>query len=148
MNGKGVSLAALMAADQTEIEIMWPGGTEGTGWFLTIAGPGHEKSRALADAIGKRILRREAQIEAASFNGRKYKPPEVDIEERRRENVANVCARILGWRGLTDDAGAEIKFSEEQALKIFLDPAFGWAYNQVSDYLNDERSFTRRSATA
>lgn len=148
MNGKGVSLAALMAVDQTEMEILWPGGTDGTGWFITLAGPGHEKSRALADTVGKRVLRREAQIEAATVNGRKYKSPEVDIEERRRENVATVCARIIDWRGLTDDAGAEVKFSEEQAINTFVDPALGWAYSQVSDALNDERLFTRRSATA
>lgn len=134
----------LRSVDQTEIELMRDG--EPTGWFVTIAGPGHPKAMALADALGKRALRREAQIEAANVNGRKYKPPEVDIEERRRENVANVVARIVDWRGLTDN-GAELRFSEETGVKVLGDPALGWAYGQIVDYLADERSFTKRAST-
>ena len=144
---RGVSLAALKAVDQTEIEILWPGGTDGTGWFVTLAGPRHPKSIAISEAAGKKSLRRQAQIEAATVNGRKYKPAEVDVEEQRRENVENVVGRIVDWRGLTDDAGADVKFTEESGVTMFMDQALGWAFWQIVEALGDERSFTRRSAT-
>lgn len=144
---KGVSLTALKAVDETEIEILWPGGTEGTGWFVTLAGPGHPKSIAVSEAAGKKSLRKQAQIEAATVNGRKYKPAEIEVDEQRRENVENVVGRIIGWRGLTGDDGAEVKFTEEAAVKLFMDQALGWAFWQIVEYLGDERSFTKRSAT-
>ena len=144
---KGVSLAALKAVDQTEIEILWPGGTEGTGWFVTLAGPGHPKSIAISEAAGKKSLRRQAQIEAATINGRKYKPAEVEVEEQRRENVENVVGRIVDWRGLTGDNGEAVHFTEDAAVAMFMDQSLGWAFWQIVEAFGDERSFTKRSAT-
>lgn len=144
---KGVSLAALKAVDETEIEILWPGGTEGTGWFVTLAGPGHPKSIAISEAAGKKNLRKQAQIEAATINGRKYKPAEIEVDEQRRENVEGVVGRIIGWRGLTDDDGADVTFTDDAAIALFMDQKLGWAFWQIVEYLGDERSFTRRSAT-
>lgn len=141
----GISLSAMRAVDQSDLEILANG--EPTGWVITLAGPGHPKTVALHDDVGRRVLHREAQKEQAQVNGRKYKAVETDIGARRRENVADVVARIIDWKGLNDD-GAEIKFSADEAVKILLDPALGWAFQQVRDYLDDERSFMRRSATA
>lgn len=143
------SLAALRTIDETEIEINNKDGT-GSGWFVTLAGPGHDKTRALNDRLAKQILAREKLIEQATVNGKKYKSPEVDPDERRRENIGRVVARIIGWRGLFDIEGpgaAEVKFSEEVAIDLFLDPNLSAEYSQINEYLNDERSFTKRSAT-
>ena len=145
---KSVSLALLKAVDETEMEIIWPGGTEGTGWFVTLAGPGHSKSIAISQAVGKKSLRKQAQIESATVNGKKYKPADVEVDEQRRENIENIVGRIVTWRGLTDEAGAEVKFTDEVAVGMFLDQALGWAYWQIVEALGDERSFTKRSATS
>lgn len=145
---RGISLSALQASDQADLEILWPEGTKGTGWIITLAGPGHPKAVALSESYGRESLRKAARIEAATVNGRKFKPDEGDVESTRRENVRSIVARMIDWRGLKDDNGDDVPFSDEKGMEVFLDPKLGWAFTQVVEYLADDRSFTKRSATS
>lgn len=148
MNSKSVSLSSLQSADTIEREIMWPGGVEGTGWIITLAGPGHPKTIALTELTARKNLKRQSAIEAAQVNGKKYKPPEMDVEEQRRDNVSSIVARIVSWRGLKEnDEGPEIEFSEAKATEMFMDPKMGWVFWQLVEYLADDRAFMTRFAT-
>lgn len=145
---RGVSLAALKAQDTAEYEIKWPGEEprEGTGWIIQFAGPGHPKTVALNNDAARKNLRRQERIEAQQLNGRKVKPEERDIEETRLDNARWIATRIVGWRGLLDDAGQPLPFSEEIAVKIFIDPEYSWAYHDAIDFLSASESFIKRSA--
>lgn len=144
INGRQFNLSDLQSSDESELEITYPGTGEPTGWILTIAGPGHPKTIALADAQAKANLSRQRLIEQAQVNGKKYKAPEIDVETERRQNLENIIARVIGWRGLFID-GEEVQFSEEKSKAIFLDRRYDKPIAQVIAYLLDEQSFTKRS---
>lgn len=142
-----IDLSAILPADTSVLEILKPGGTEGTGWLITFAGPGHAKTVAWTTEQSRRNLRKEAQREAQRENGRKIKPDERDPDDVRRENIGWVVARIVDWTPVKL-GGAPIAFSEAAAMDLLMKPEMGWAYVQMVDFLADERSFTRRSETA
>jgi hypothetical protein len=142
-----VDLMAILPADTATLEILKPGGTEGTGWIVTFAGPGHDKAVAWQNEQGKRNLRKQAQIEQAQVNGKKYKAEDRDVDDVRRDNVGWVVSRILDWTPVR--LGADpIRFSEAAATELFMQPRMAWALNQMVEFLADERSFTPRSASS
>jgi phage repressor protein C with HTH and peptisase S24 domain len=143
MNGKLVSLSELVDTDDAEFEVVRRG--KNTGWFITLGGPGHERTLAAQAITNRRALRRQQQIEAATINGRKYKPVEGDPEEDRRHTIESIAARVIGWRGLSDGNGGELRYSPEEAMKILSDPHMGWLLGQVADQITDERFFSNVS---
>lgn len=146
MTDDAIDLSAILPADTSVLEILKPGGTEGTGWRITFAGPGHPKTVAWTTEQSRRNLRKEAQRDAQRENGRKIKPDDRDPDDVRRENVGWVVSRIIDWTPVKL-GGPPIAFSEAAAMDLLMKPEMGWAYVQMVDFLADERSFTRRSAT-
>lgn len=142
---EAVDLSAAMPVDSAVLEIMKPGGVEGTGWKITFAGPGHPKAIAWSNEQSRRGLRKEQRIEQAQVNGKKYKPDEIEVDDRRRENVGWVVSRILDWTPVKI-GGETIAFSESASTALLMRPDMGWAFGQMVEFLADERSFTRRSA--
>jgi hypothetical protein len=142
-----VDLMAILPADTATIEILKPGGTEGTGWIITFAGPGHDKAVAWQNEQGKRNLRKQAQIEQAQVNGKKYRSEDRDVDDVRRDNVSWVVSRILGWTPVRL-GGDPIVFSDVAATELLMQPRMAWALNQMVEFLADERSFTPRSASS
>lgn len=144
MNDKKFDLSDIQSADESDLEITYPGSGEGTGWILSIAGPAHPKTIALSEAQTRINLNRQRMIDQAQINGKKYKSPELDAETERLRNLENIISRIVGWRGLYI-SGEEIPFSNEKAMQIFLDRKNDKAMGQVISYLLDDQSFTKRS---
>ena len=135
-----------LASDTATLEILKPGGVEGTGWVITFAGPGHPKAIAWSNESSRRNLRKEQQIEQARANGKKYKAEDRDPEGIRRDNIRWAVAHIVDWTPV-DIGGGPITFSEEAATTLLLNPKMGFALLQMMEFLADDRSFTKRSAT-
>jgi hypothetical protein len=144
--GGAADISAAMPVDSAVMEVMKPGGVEGTGWFITFAGPSHEKTLAWAEQASRRALRRQAAIEQAQANGRKWRPEDRAPADVRRDNVEWIVARILDWSPVKI-GGEIIGFSEAAAIELLLRPDMGWAFAQAVEFLAGETSFTRPSAT-
>lgn len=141
-----VDLSAIVPQDTADIEILKPGGTEGTGWIITMAGPSHPKAVAYANDQARRNLREQNLIKAAQVNGKKYKPDEKSPDEQRVENVKWIVSHIVDWTPVSL-GGDPIQFSEKAATDLLLKREMGWAFIQLVEFLNDDRSFTKRSET-
>lgn len=147
MKSEAVDILAFAPADTALLEILKPGGIESTGWTITFAGPSHPKTIAWQTESTRKTLRRQQQVEAAQVNGRKYKPEDRDVDEQRRDNVAWIVARIVDWSPVRLGRGEPVVFSEAAATELLLRPELGWAFGQMVEFLVDERSFTKASAT-
>ncbi|MBX3536435.1 MAG: hypothetical protein KF735_02255 [Chelatococcus sp.] len=135
-----------LSTDTANLEILKPGGVEGTGWVITFAGPGHSKAIAWSNENSRRNLRKEQQMEQARANGKKYKAEDREPEEVRRDNIRWVVAHIVDWTPV-DIGGGPVAFTEEAATQLLLNPKMSWAILQMIEFLADDRSFTKRSAT-
>ncbi len=62
---------------------------------------------------------------------------EQDAIRLTKKAVANTV--LLGWRGITDDAGAEIPYSVDKAIELF--EAFPEFFTTVMDYAQDKALF-------
>ena len=56
-------------------------------------------------------------------------------------NKAMAEAVLLGWEGLSDDAGEEIAYSKEKALELLSDPAYEDFKTLVIDLANEQETF-------
>lgn len=130
--------------DAVTIDIMVPGTTKPTGWKVELAGPAHPQSVAIGEDVSQAMFDRNAAIEFAQVNGRKWKGDGETLEERRRKNVTIVCRRILGWspnptfRFVQSDP---IVFSLKAAVDLFIRPDMMLYFAQIADYINGERAF-------
>lgn len=48
---------------------------------------------------------------------------------------------IVDWKGLQDEAGNEIPYSEEKAVEIFTDPAYEDLFNDVLEAAQDQELY-------
>jgi len=142
-----IDLDAFLPVDTSTLEILKPGGTDGTGWLIIFAGPEHPKTQAWAQASAKRSLAKAKAIEQAQVNGKKFKAEDKEPDDVRRENVAWVVARIVDWSPLRI-GGKDVPFSEAAATELLVRPGMGWVYDQMLEFLVDERSFMKTSAKA
>ena len=124
-------LEALKAADTATMTVLHPLTGEPTTWQITIAGPAHPKAIALSNRLARKRLGDERLREQAAANGRKWKAVE----------------RMLGWTPVRIN-GADLLFTEEAAVRLLLDPAFGRIYDQVLEFLGADDSFLSRPAEA
>ncbi len=147
VNDGVIDLSSIIPTDTAVLEILKPGGLEGTGWKITFAGPAHPKAVAWSNEASRKNLRKQQQIEQAQVNGRKFKAEDKDPEEQRRENVSWVVSRITDWTPVRLGPGDAITFSETAATDLLMKPELGFAFAQMVDFLADDRSFTQRSAT-
>lgn len=140
-----VDLTAFLPQDVSILDILKPGGTEPTGWKITLAGPSHPQTIAWSNELSRKNLHRQKQIETAQINGRKYKGEDRSPDELRNENVQGIVSRIVSWTPVR--IGDEtFDFSPDRATELLLRPTMGWAYVQIVEYLGDEKSFTKASA--
>lgn len=142
-----IDLSGFIPQDTSTMEILKPGGLEGTGWKIEFAGPAHPKTIAWNDTETRKNLRRQQQIEQAQVNGKKFKSEDRDVAEVRRHNVAWVVARIVNWTPVRLGDGDPVSFSEDAAIALLVRPNMNWALAQMLDFLTDERSFTKGSET-
>lgn len=140
-----INMADDLPEDTAELHIVKPGTNIRTGWVITLAGPGHPQTISLSNELQRERLQRSAEIERAQVNGRKWKGDDAQPEDERRKSVSDVCRRIVTWTPVDFGEGV-IEFSQENAVKTFLDPKKGAFYAQVVDFLIADRAFMKGSA--
>lgn len=144
MTDEVLDLTSTRPLDVVTIDIMIPGTTKPTGWKVELAGPAHPQTIAIGDDVSQEIFDRNAAIEFAQVNGRKWKGDGDTLEARRRKFVTVVCRRILGWspnpvfRFVQPEP---IAFSLKVAVDLFLRPDMSLYFTQITDYINGERAF-------
>lgn len=140
-----VDLEADLPGETAELQIVKPGTSTPSGWVITMAGPSHPKTLAMRAKIQRERLRKEAVIEAAQVNGRKFKPDEKSVEEAEMETMRWVVSRIVTWTPVRI-GGEVIEFSDEAAIALLRRPAMSAYLQQIVDYLNADRAFMPPSA--
>ena len=154
-----LDLSNTLPAETSTMEVLKPGGIEGTGWFVTFGGPAHPRTIAWTNEVARKGLRKMQQVEQAQINGKKFKIEDRDPEDVRKENVQWVVARIVNWGSnpennpdkgenqAPDFGWGPIPFNDKNALELLVKPELGHYFSQFVEYLGNEASFTPRSAT-
>jgi hypothetical protein len=137
-------LSELDAADTAEMTVMAFG--KPTSWVWTFAGPGHPKTIAQSDRYAREAIVTEKLQQQAQVNGKKWKAPEESLEERRARNINHIVERLIGWSPVKMN-GQDYPFSDVTARAILADRRKVDVYTQALDFLREENSFTKRSAT-
>lgn len=137
-------LSAVDAADESVMQVVVNG--EPVDWHWRIAGPGHPKTIEQSNKLAKERLRREKEQEQARINGKRWKAPDETVDEVLERNVNLVVDRLLGWSPVTMD-GKDYPFSVENARALLLDRRKGQLLIQALEFLGDEQSFGKRSAS-
>lgn len=135
-----LDLSSLRALDKADLTIKHPVTGDPTSWVWTIAGPGHPQTVAFAEKVQRQNLSEARQKEQARVNGKKWKAEDKDPDEVRRENVAGIAARVIGFTPAKID-NEDLTFSPENVMKVLIDPAYGWVFGQVLEFLVDDAAF-------
>lgn len=145
-NSTVANMAADLPSDTAELHIVRPGTNQRTGWVITLAGPGHPKTIALNDVSERERLHKNAAIERAQVNYKKWKGDEdVDPADSRRKTIAGVVGRIITWTPV-DFGDGPVEFSDKAAIDLFMDPKKGSYFGQIVEFLTAERAFMKASA--
>jgi hypothetical protein len=133
------------AADESDMTVELNGKL--TTWIWTFAGPGHDRTVAQSNRLSRERLHRDREQEASRVNGRKWKADEDTPDEMRQRNVGFVVERLLRWTPIKLN-GEELAFSSEAASKLLGDPRKVSLLTQALEFLGEQKSFIRRSATS
>jgi hypothetical protein len=121
-------------ADSAVIPVLDPETKKPTGATITLAGPEHEKAKALRFANDRR------QRKALEKSGRlTLDDPEVEADRVLDELVAVT----LDWAAFCDDAGAAMPFSAEAVRKLYV--GVPWLREQMLESRRDRGNFIKRS---
>ncbi|WP_456622142.1 MULTISPECIES: branched-chain amino acid ABC transporter [unclassified Bradyrhizobium] len=140
-------IGALDARDEATLNIKHPTTDKETGWIWTFYGPGHPITIELADQVGREQLRLAREKEQARVNGKKWKADDESIDALRKRNVDSIVKRTRTFTSVSID-GKLIEFSPDNARMLLSDQRKGWLFKQVTDYLREDESFIRPSATS
>lgn len=138
-----LDLMALDAVDESDMKVM--AGDKPTSWVWTFCGPGHPRAIAQKERISRETLARMRSQEQAQVNRKKWKAPETSTEELQEDNVNYVLERLLRWNPVTL-AGQPYPYSPENARALLMDPKKGALLQQAIEFINNDNSFTQRSA--
>ncbi|KWT70774.1 hypothetical protein APY04_0835 [Hyphomicrobium sulfonivorans] len=139
-----LDLDDLDAIDTAKVEVFM--GDRPTGWIWTFAGPGHPKTIALANRIGREQIQTDRSIAMAQANHKKWKPPEETPDDLLSRNVSLVVDRLLGWSA-ANVGGKPFEFSPENARVILSNPRKGHILMQMLKFLGDDASFIKSSGS-
>lgn len=143
MTAEVVDFDAFLPTEVFVLEVIQ--GEKKTGWLITLGGPEHPKAVAFADAQLRQGLEKARQARLALASGVEPAVEQKEPDEVRRENIAWMVARIVGWTPIRV-GGKEYPFSDEAAFDLLTRPTFGGVVRQISRVLETEARFTRRSA--
>lgn len=134
--------------DVARMQIIPPGKFVSIGW-IDFAGPGHQKSRQMADETSRKRLFEERQKQV---NNRRQ-PVEKTPAESDREFAKMVVDRIVNWSfksRVRDEDGVEsfvdVPFTHDLAMTLFLDPRKGWIFGLCADFLGNIENFMPASS--
>lgn len=132
--------------DEAQLVIRDPRSDAPTTWVWTFYGPAHPKTVELANRISREQLKEAREKEAAQVNQRKWKPQGDTPEEVLDRNISNVIARVKSWTPIRIN-GENLTFSPETTKTLLMDRKKGWLLQQIGDFLRDDASFTKASAS-
>lgn len=144
MTKTSLDFDAFEAADTGKMEVIDINGNL-TGWFWEFAGPGHPKTEAVNNKFARQRLARQAQMESAQVNGRKWKADQELPEDVRARNIADMVERLIGWSDI-EIGGKPFPFTPEAAKEFLSHPKRVGVLTQAMEFLANEKSFTPRSA--
>lgn len=137
-------LGSITAVNTGTLTVLHPVTGEPTNWTITLAGPEHPVTEAISDEIVSENDARQRQQEQARVNGKKWKAPD-EGEAARKKTTERLARRILGWTPVTFD-GVAFDYNAINAFRLVDEGKFLPVAKQVIDFLNDDASFTKRSA--
>lgn len=140
-------LGALRSASTAEMHLRHPITQASLGWAWTIAGPGHDATIKLQNEFARDRLIEEKAKEQARVNGKKWKSPETSAEEERAKFVRRISRRVLGFPPCNLN-GEKLTYSPEAVFKLLNDEEFGWLFTQLVEFLGEDSSFIKGSATS
>lgn len=144
--------SAFLAVDQIPLEIMALDGVTPTGWTWQISGPGHEKAVRYQNEQSKKSLRKARLIEQAQVNGKKYVPEERTADDQRRDNMAWIASRVLGWSPMPlsfiTGNSDPIPFSDENVIRVLMHEKMGFVFTQLVEAVTEDKRFMQRSEMA
>jgi hypothetical protein len=132
------NLNKISDAPSADVEIKDPETGAPLGVFFTMAGPEHPKRKAIEFA-------RQRKIRAALQKTGKIELNDPEDDEQATADTLVACT--LGWRGYSNDAGAEVTFTPQAASTLFNDDTKGWLRHQLVTAMNERERFIKRSAT-
>lgn len=135
-----------LPGETAELKIVKPGTAQPNGWVLTMAGPSHPKTLAYRERKQRERLHKEASIEQAQVNGKKYKADERTPEGAEIDTMRWVVSRIVSWTPVRI-GGETIAFSDDAAIELLRRPTMAAYLQQIIDFLNADRAFMPASAT-
>lgn len=116
-----------------EFEATLPDGSK-TGIFITVRG---DHSPAVKN-YGRRVYQEMKQKEQiAKRKGKEY---ELDLDEAEEMSAEAAAIRVIGWKGIAEN-GKEVKFSKEEAKRIFLE--HDWLKGQVLEQSSNVFNFSK-----
>lgn len=140
-------LSEIATNDTGTLAIRHPVTGEPTSWVLTLAGPGHPAYEEWSAEGQREAARKSRAIEQARANGKKWKAEESDVEAEEAKARARLSRIILGWTPVRVD-GADYPWSKQNAEAMCVSQRWNRVRAQILEYMNDEKAFTTRSATA
>lgn len=118
----GLDLAKVNFSEKAEVgyefELRMPSTDEPLGAFIKVRGVDSPKVKA----YGKKVFR-EMQVKEAQAKRKGREPDQITIEEAEDLAIESAVVRTIGWRGIEED-GKEVKFSEENAARIYREYPF------------------------
>lgn len=102
-----------------------------TSMIITLAGPEHPERK-------RRLFSRQRRLRAALSKTGKI--PVADPEEDEADELEELVACTLGWRGAVQP------YSPAAARQLYADPKRRWLRDQVKAALEERELFTRSSA--
>lgn len=137
-------LSEMDTSDEAIMEVLNKG--RPTGWLWTFAGPGHPRAIAQAKRLGQENLNEARRRSQTIANGKKWTEPVESVDELRARNANFVAERVLGWSEVMLN-GKPFPYSHQAAVELLMDPRKAELMVQALEFLGDEKSFTRSSAT-
>lgn len=104
-----------------------------TTMVITLAGPEHPDRK-------RRMFARQRRVRAEIAQHQRL--PVVDPEEEEADEIEELVACTLGWKG------APMPYSPETARDLYANPKRAWLRLQVRAFLDRREAFTRSSAAA
>ena len=144
-----VDLSAFITLDEITHEITR--NDRPTGWFWRLADTGHPAVVAFRNEQDRKALRKQAALEEKRMNGRKVKIDEEDPIQNRRDLVAMVAARVVGFNDAAlpkiTDLPNPVRYSPEMALRVLEHPKLDWVFLSIVNRLNDDQAFMPTEAS-
>jgi len=130
------NLRSIKTVDTADLQIKDLDGNP-TGVVFILAGPTHPVRKAIDQA------QRRKMFAEANKTGRVKLPDPAESDADRPKQLAQ-CT--LGWSGVVDEEGNELKFGQVTAQAMYADPEMSWLAEQVEEALGNKALFTRAAA--